>query len=174
MQLIGTFKDWSAYSASEGAGAVCFAMSKPTDVDAVARRLHAGLSLSDASPGRERQPTSSTSSPASTSPPTSRRRSTVGGKSFDLFTQKDAAWLLDADPERQPRRRHAGRHRRVVIQGTTDKGILVTETFSLSRRHRRQQGDRQRLLGAAFCVRLLCARPRTMLQRAASSAGPTR
>ena len=30
--LIGTFKDWAAYSASEGAGAVCFAMSKPSDV----------------------------------------------------------------------------------------------------------------------------------------------
>ena len=30
--LIGAFKDWSAYSASDGAGAVCFAMSKPTDV----------------------------------------------------------------------------------------------------------------------------------------------
>ena len=32
VQQIGEFKDWTAYSASEGAGAVCFAMSKPTDV----------------------------------------------------------------------------------------------------------------------------------------------
>ena len=30
--LIGTFKDWAAYSAAEGTGSVCFAMSKPTDV----------------------------------------------------------------------------------------------------------------------------------------------
>ena len=33
VQVIGTFKDWAAYSASEGAGSVCFAMSKPSTVD---------------------------------------------------------------------------------------------------------------------------------------------
>ena len=33
VQVIGTFKDWAAYSASEGAGAVCFAMSKPATVE---------------------------------------------------------------------------------------------------------------------------------------------
>ena len=32
VRLIGDFRDWSAYSASEGAGPLCFAMSKPTEV----------------------------------------------------------------------------------------------------------------------------------------------
>ena len=32
VRLIGDYRDWSAYSASEGAGALCFAMSKPTEV----------------------------------------------------------------------------------------------------------------------------------------------
>jgi hypothetical protein len=56
---------------------------------------------------------------------------TVSGKSFDLFTQKDAAWLLDATQNDNL----AGALRAgstVIIEGTTDKGILVTETFSLS------------------------------------------
>src|SRR5262245_7506268 len=93
--LIGEFKDWSAYSASDGAGAVCFAMSKPTEVapspdnytqaylylthrpsENVANELNlvAGFEFAPEQPATL----------------------TVGGKSFDLFTQKDAAWLLDA------------------------------------------------------------------------------
>lgn len=127
---IGTFKDWSAYSASEGAGAMCFAMSKPTTVDPQpdgytqaylylthrpAENISNELNLVA---GFEFAP----DQPATLS---------VGGRSFDLFTQKDAAWLLDekqADDLAGAMR--AGDS--LTIQGTTGKGILVTETFSLS------------------------------------------
>jgi hypothetical protein len=130
VQQIGTFKNWSAYSASEGAGAVCFAMSKPTDVSPPpdgytqaylylthrpAEKVSNELNLVA---GFEFAP----DQPATLS---------VGGKSFDLFTQKDAAWLLDAKQNDSL----AGAMRAgtsVVIQGTTAQGILVTETFSLS------------------------------------------
>ena len=55
----------------------------------------------------------------------------VGGKSFELFTQKDAAWLLDqTQNDSLASAMRAGQS--VVIEGTTDKGILVSETFSLS------------------------------------------
>jgi len=32
VQALGEFRDWNAYSASDGTGQVCFALSKPTDV----------------------------------------------------------------------------------------------------------------------------------------------
>src|SRR5690606_14913526 len=32
VQSLGDFRDWSAYTAAEGNGMVCFAMSKPTEV----------------------------------------------------------------------------------------------------------------------------------------------
>jgi hypothetical protein len=32
VRLIGDYRDWSAYSASEGAGALCFVLSKPKEV----------------------------------------------------------------------------------------------------------------------------------------------
>ncbi|MEO8756337.1 MAG: invasion associated locus B family protein [Devosia sp.] len=127
---IGTFKDWAAFSASEGAGAVCFAMSKPASIDPspdgytqaylylthrpsenVANELNlvAGFEFAPDQPATL----------------------AVGGKSFDLFTQKDAAWLLDASQnDSLAGAMRAGQT--VVVQGTTDKGILVNETFSLS------------------------------------------
>jgi hypothetical protein len=130
VQQIGTFKDWSAYSASEGAGSICFALSKPNDVsprpdgytqaylylthrpaDNISNELNLVAGF-DFAPDQ----------PASLS---------VGGKSFDLFTQKDAAWLLD--PKQNDNLAGAIRAgTNLSIQGTTDKGILVTETFSLS------------------------------------------
>ena len=55
----------------------------------------------------------------------------VGGQKFDLFPQQDAAWLLDSTQNDNL----AGALRAgstVIIEGTTDKGILVSQTFSLS------------------------------------------
>ena len=130
VQVIGTFKDWAAYSASEGAGAVCFAMAKPTTVDPQpdgytqaylylthrpAENVTNELNLVAGFEFAPDQPATLT----------------VNGKSFDLFTQKDAAWLLDTTQAQSL----AGTMRAgtsLVIQGTTDKGILVSETFSLS------------------------------------------
>jgi hypothetical protein len=130
VQALGDFRDWAAYSAADGAGQVCFAMSKPTDVspppdgytqaylylthrpaEGVTNELNlvAGFNFAPDQPATL----------------------TVGGKSFDLFTQKDAAWLLDASQNDNL----AGALRAgstVTIEGTTEKGILVTETFSLS------------------------------------------
>lgn len=128
--LIGTFKDWAAYSASEGAGAVCFAMSKPSDVSPSpdgytqaylylthrpAENVNNELNLVAGFEFAPDQPATLT----------------VGSKSFDLFTQKDAAWLLDASQNDSL----AGALRSgnsVVVQGTSARGILISETFSLS------------------------------------------
>jgi len=130
VQSLGDFRDWAAYSASEGAGVVCFAMSKPTDVQPPVdgytqaylymthRPAENILNEINLVAGFDFAP----DQPATLS---------VGGQTFDLFTQKDAAWLLDASRNDDL----AGAIRAgssLVVKGTTDKGILVTETFSLS------------------------------------------
>jgi len=130
VQSLGDFRDWAAYSASEGAGVVCFAMSKPTDVQPPVdgytqaylymthRPAENVLNEINLVAGFDFAP----DQPATLS---------VGGQTFDLFTQKDAAWLLDASRNDDL----AGAIRAgssLVVKGTTDKGILVTETFSLS------------------------------------------
>ena len=130
VQVIGTFKDWAAYSASEGAGAVCFAMSKPSTVDpSPDGYTQAYLYLTH-------RPSENVSNELNLVAgfefaPDQPATLAVGGKSFDLFTQKDAAWLLDPSQNDSL----AGAFRAgttVVVEGTSAKGILVTETFSLS------------------------------------------
>ncbi len=130
VQSLGEFRDWAAYSAAEGAGAVCFAMSKPIEVTPpVDGYTQAYLYLTH-------RPAENVLNEINLVAgfdfaPDQPATLTVGGQTFDLFTQKDAAWLLDTSRNDDL----AGAIRAgssLVIEGTTDKGILVTETFSLS------------------------------------------
>jgi hypothetical protein len=130
VQDLGEFRDWAAYSAAEGSGRVCFAMSKPTDVSPPVDGYTQGYLYLTHRPAEG--VTNELNLVAGFDfAPDQPAKLTVSGKSFDLFTQKDAAWLLDPSQNDDL----AGALRAgstVVIEGTTDKGILVTETFSLS------------------------------------------
>lgn len=130
VRLIGEYRDWTAYTAVENNGNICFAMSKPIEVtptpdgytqaylylthrpaEAVENELNlvAGFTFA-----QDSQATLS-----------------VGGRSYDLFTQDDAAWLLDpAQNDTLAGVLRAGTT--AVVEGTSDKGIKITETFSLS------------------------------------------
>ena len=130
VQALGEFRDWAAYSASDGSGQVCFAMSKPQDVSPpVDGYTQAYLYLTN-------RPAEGVTNEVNlvagfNFAPDQPATLTVGGTTFDLFTQKDAAWLLDATQNDNL----AGALRAgstVTIEGTTERGILVTETFSLS------------------------------------------
>jgi hypothetical protein len=130
VQALGDFREWAAYSASDGAGQVCFAMSKPTDVSPpVDGYTQAYLYLTQ-------RPAEGVSNEINlvagfNFAPDQPATLTVGGTKFDLFTQKDAAWLLDAtQADNLAGAMRAGST--LTIEGTTEKGILVTQTFSLS------------------------------------------
>jgi hypothetical protein len=130
VQLLGQYRDWSAYSAAEGTGALCFAMAKPTAVEPMPdgyseaylylthRPSEAVTNEINLVAGFEFAP----DQPAVLK---------IGDKSFDLFTQKDAAWLLDASQSDSL----AGVMRAgasLIIEGTNVGGVMVSETFSLS------------------------------------------
>ncbi|HZY69123.1 MAG TPA: invasion associated locus B family protein [Devosia sp.] len=130
VQALGEFRDWAAYSASDGSGQVCFALSKPTDVSPpVDGYTQAYLYLTNR-PGEG--VTNEINLVAGFNfAPDQPATLNVSGQQFDLFTQKDAAWLLD--PTRNDSLAAALRAgSTVTIEGTTEKGIQVTETFSLS------------------------------------------
>ncbi len=130
VQLLGQFRDWSAYTAQEGTGALCFAMTKPSAVEPMPDGYtEAYLYLTH-------RPADSVNNEinlvagfefAPDQPATLK----VGETSFDLFTQKDAAWLLDASQgDNLAGAMRAGTT--LVIEGTNVGGVKVAETFSLS------------------------------------------
>jgi hypothetical protein len=130
VKLIGEFRDWTAYSATESTGPVCFALSKPTEVTPSPDDFtEAWLYLTN-------RPNESVRNELNlvagfTFAPDTPATATVSGQSFELFTDKDAAWLLD--PSQNDNLAGALRAgSTVVIEGTSDKGIRITETFSLS------------------------------------------
>ena len=94
VQALGDFRDWAAYSASDGAGQVCFAMSKPQDVSPpIDGYTQAYLYLTN-------RPAEGINNEVNlvagfNFAPDQPATLTVGSASFELFTQKDAAWLLD-------------------------------------------------------------------------------
>ena len=129
VQVIGTFKDWAAYSAAEGTGSVCFAMSKPTDVSPPPDGYTQGYLYLTHRPSENVSNELNLVAGFDFAPDQPATLS-VGGQSFDLFTQKDAAWLLDTTKNDDL----AGAMRAgssLVVQGTSAKGIIITETYSL-------------------------------------------
>lgn len=130
VKLLGEYRDWTAYSATESTGPVCFALSKPTEVTPSPDEFtEAWLYLTN-------RPSESVRNELNlvagfTFAPDTPATATVSGQSFELFTDKDAAWLLDpSQNENLAGALRAGST--VVIEGTSDKGIRITETFSLS------------------------------------------
>ena len=54
----------------------------------------------------------------------------VDGKTFHMFTQGDAAWTPDEDDDRRLASA-IQRGRDMIVQGTSSRGTLTTDTYSL-------------------------------------------
>lgn len=131
VQLIGEYRDWTAYSAAGGGTAtICFALSQPTDVSPVPDGYTGGYLYLTHRPAENVSNELNFVAGYSFAPDQAATLM-VGGQSYDLFTQRDAAWLLDpTQNDNLAGSLRAGSS--VTIEATTDKGILVSETFSLS------------------------------------------
>lgn len=130
VRLLGEHRAWSSYAASDGAGAVCFAMTKPETVEPTPDGYsQAYLYITN-------RPAESVSTEFNlvagfAFQPDSQATVNVSGQVFNLFTQNDAAWLDDAGQgEALATAIRAGSS--MVVEGTTAAGIKVTQTYSLS------------------------------------------
>ena len=130
VRLIGDFRDWSAYSASEGAGPLCFALSKPTGIAPQPDGFTAAYLYLTNRPAEGVRFEFNVVAGFAFAPDQPATVS-VGGQSFQLFTENDAAWLLDpAQNDSLASAIRAGST--LVVDGTSDRGIRVSQTYSLS------------------------------------------
>jgi hypothetical protein len=130
VRLLGDFRDWSAYSALDGIGNICFALSKPLEVTPQPDGFTAAYLYLTHRPAEAITNEFNVVAGFAFAPDTPATL-TVSGETFDLFTEADAAWLLD--PSRADGLASAMRAgTSLVLEGTSDKGIKIRETFSLS------------------------------------------
>ena len=133
-QLLGTFKDWGAYTDGTGSSKVCYALARPkSSLPAKARRDPIYFLISDW-PGR-----SAKAEPEIVPGYPYRVGSTVtaaiGADKFTFFTKNEgsdgAAWIQSpADEQRLINAMRGGAE--VVVTGTSSRGTLTTDTYSLS------------------------------------------
>lgn len=129
-QIGAAYHDWSAYSASDGNGQICFAVSKPTAVSPTPEGYTQAYLYLTRRPA-ERVANELSLIAGFNLAPDQPATLTIGGQSFPMFTQNDAAWLVDpTQSDNLAGAMRAGTT--VVIDGTSDKGIRISETFSLA------------------------------------------
>jgi len=130
---IGTFKQWGAYTSTEGGAKMCFVASQPTE-----KKYSKDIS------GRDPAffmvttiPNKNIRNEASTIigyPFADNSKVTVkidGNGSFTMFTEKDSAWI--ENPAQEPELINAMRKgTRMVVEGTSRRGTITTDTYSLS------------------------------------------
>lgn len=130
VRVLGDFRDWSAYATSQNGAATCFAMSKAKSVSPAPDGFtEAYLYLTHRAGQQVRNELNLVA--GFTFAPDSEATLSVGSNSYALFTQGDAAWLDNpAEADTLAGVMRAGST--LVIEGTSDKGIRIAETFSLS------------------------------------------
>jgi len=130
VRLLGDYRDWSSYAATDGTGPVCFAVTKPKQVSPQPDGYSQGSLYITNRPG-ENIANEFNLVAGFTFQPDSSATVNVSGQVFNLFTQNDAAWLDDASQSATLASAiRAGST--MVVEGTSDAGIKIVETFSLS------------------------------------------
>jgi hypothetical protein len=130
VRLLDESRAWSSYGATDAAGAVCFAMTKPESVTPMPDGYTQAYLYITNRPG-ENVASEFNLVAGFTFQPDSVATVNVGGQTFNLFTQNDAAWLDDAGQSAALASAiRAGSS--LTVEGTTAAGIKVTQSYSLS------------------------------------------
>ena len=130
VRMLGEHRAWSSYAANDATGAVCFAMTKPESVTPTPDGYSQAYVYITNRPA-ENVTTEFNLVAGFAFQPDSKATVSVGGQTFNLFTQNDAAWLDDAGQSAELASAiRAGSS--MVIEGTTAAGIKVTQSYSLS------------------------------------------
>ncbi len=130
VQLLGDFKDWSAYSTSQGSGKLCFILSKPENVSPEPENYtQSYLYLTHRPSENIRNEFNFIAGFEFASEAQAILK--IGAESYDLFTKADAAWLADRDLSKKV----AGQMRagsKLIIESMSNNNVKISQTFSLS------------------------------------------
>lgn len=125
---IGTYKDWKAFSVTEGGSKYCFVVSQPTDMSPKnVSRGDVFFIVTDWGNGKP-EPSVIT---GYTYKPNSKTSVQVGSDKYSLFTDGDGAWFRSESDEKKLINAMK-RGSNMIITGTSSRGTLTTDHYSLS------------------------------------------
>lgn len=130
VQLLGDFRDWSAYTTANSTDKLCFVISEPTAVEPQLEELDKPYFYVSHRPAEGIRYEVNLVAGYTFAPDTPVVAS-IGSQQFSMFVQDDAAWLENvAQSADMAGAMRAGST--LVVEGTTERGIRVRQTFSLS------------------------------------------
>lgn len=128
-EKISQSSDWTAYVLQEGGGKICYMVSQPTDKKGNYSSRGDIFALITHRPKENTRDVFSYISGYSYKDG-SETTVTLDGKKFNLFTQDDTAWAPDAETDSKLAAAIKNGSK-MVVQGTSSRGTLTTDTFSL-------------------------------------------
>jgi hypothetical protein len=131
--LLGVSRDWSAFTTGTGSSKICYAITKPTSTKPKAHRDPIYFLINDW-PGR-RAKAEPQVVPGYQYKDGSTVTASVGGQSFNFFTQNDggagSAWVRQrSDEVKLIEAMRSGAL--LVVTGTSKRGTKTTDTYSLA------------------------------------------
>lgn len=126
---IGTFNDWRAYTFDDPGGKICYVVSEPKKEEGdYTRRGDVYFLITHRPSGDVFNEVSVIT--GYTYREDSSPTATIGGKRFTFYAEGDAAWVLQKEEAELVRAMKAGAT--MVVRGTSSRGTLTTDTYSLS------------------------------------------
>ncbi|MEX2409443.1 MAG: invasion associated locus B family protein, partial [Rhodovibrionaceae bacterium] len=129
LERLGDFKDWSAFSTSEGGGKVCFMSSQPLRDEGNYTNRGSIYTFITHRPSDGRVGEVNIK-PGYTYQADSRVKVTIDGRDFDLVTKDSNAWPYDPQTDKQMIEAMI-RGSSMIVRGTSSRGTLTTDTYSL-------------------------------------------
>ena len=129
IKTVGIFGDWSAFQFSEDGNPACYMSSEPTKATGDYKKRGDVFAIVTHRPAEKRVGEVSIIAGYAY-----QKDSTVevalGKQSFELFTQEDGAWALDAASDKTLIQAMK-KGNRMVVKGTSTRGTRTTDTYSL-------------------------------------------
>lgn len=129
-ELISRHGDWLAYQFTENGNKVCYMASQPEKAEGNYSRRGEIFALITHRPAENTKNVFSYIT-GYTYKPDSEVTVDIGDQTFTLFTENDRAWTPD-DATDNALAQAVRQGSRMIVRGTSSRGTLTTDTFSLS------------------------------------------
>jgi hypothetical protein len=128
--VLGNYKDWTALTAGSGDGKTCYMASAPTSETGKYEKRGDTFVLVTHRPAEKTRDVVEIRA-GYTYKKDSDVMVKIGSHTFKLFTNEDSAWAEDSKTDHALTRAMIRGHN-MVVKGTSSRGTLTTDTYSLS------------------------------------------